>query len=305
MDSPEGIRADFERLVKRPEPSFDLARAALLVAAESDPQMDVDGCLHTLDTWAETLRARLDPEWNNLQKLARLRSFLFDDLRFRGDHEDYYSPSNSLLHQVMTRRLGVPLTLSIIFMELGWRVGMPFEGVGFPGHFLVRLTGEPRDLLLDPYRDGMSVNQEDCLHMLREISGGKLTMRGEYLQSISKHDMITRLLKNLKGAYLRLDDDEGALAAVDRLLLLHPEDLDEVRDRGPAALPAAALRRGARCPGRVSRGEPRSSRSRGDRAACRDLETAGGEPQLGQRSTARTGAGAAVGCGRRVSGGAG
>jgi len=232
MDSPEGIRADFERLVKRPETTFDLARAALLVAAESDPRMDVDGCLHTLDTWAETLRARLDPEWNNLQKLARLRSFLFDDLRFRGDHEDYYSPTNSLLNQVMTRRLGVPLTLSIIFMELGWRVGIPFEGVGFPGHFLVRLTGEPRDLLLDPFRDGMSVNLDDCLRMLQEISGGKLQMRGEYLNSVSKHDMITRLLKNLKGAYLRQDDDHGALAAVDRLLLLHPQDLDEVRDRG-------------------------------------------------------------------------
>ena len=232
MDSPEGIRADFERLVKRPETTFDLARAALLVAAESDPRMDVDGCLHTLDTWAETLRARLDPEWNNLQKLARLRSFLFDDLHFRGDQEDYYSPSNSLLNQVMTRRLGVPLTLSIIFMELGWRVGIPFEGVGFPGHFLVRLTGEPRDLLLDPYRDGMSVSEEDCLRMLYEISGGKLQMRGEYLNSVSKHDMITRLLKNLKGAYLRQENDVGALAAVDRLLLLHPEDLDELRDRG-------------------------------------------------------------------------
>jgi regulator of sirC expression with transglutaminase-like and TPR domain len=232
MESPQGIRADFERLVKRPEPAFDLARAALLVAAESDPGTDVDGCLHTLDTWAAELRARLDPEWNNLQKLARLRSFLFDHLRFRGDHKDYYSPSNSLLNEVMASRKGVPLTLSIIFMELGWRIGMPFEGVGFPGNFLVRLTGEPRDLLLDPYRSGMSVHEEDCVHMLNEISGGKLQMRDEYLISITKHDMITRLLKNLKGAYLRQDDDENALAAVDRLLLLHPGDLDEVRDRG-------------------------------------------------------------------------
>jgi regulator of sirC expression with transglutaminase-like and TPR domain len=232
MGFTERIRADFERMVKRPEPAFELARAALLVAAESNPNMDVDGHLHTLETWAERLRAQVQPEWNNLQKLARLRNFVFEELRFRGDHVDYYSPCNSLLNEVMERRLGIPLTLSIIFMELGWRVGIPFEGVGFPGRFLVRLAGEPRDLLLDPYRDGMSVHDEDCRAMLREISGGKLEMRDDFLNSVSKHDMIARLLLNLKGAYLRANDDEGALAAVDRLLLLHPEDAEEVRDRG-------------------------------------------------------------------------
>jgi regulator of sirC expression with transglutaminase-like and TPR domain len=232
MGSTKGIRADFERLVKRPEATFDLARAALLIAAESNPNVDVDRTLHTLDTWAAELRGRIDPEWNNLQKLARLRNFVYEDLHFRGDQEDYYSPSNSMLNEVMERRLGVPLTLSIVFMELGWRLGIPFEGVGFPGHFLVRLTGEPRDLLLDPYRDGMSVHEEDCHRMLREISGGKLALRHEHLHSVSKHDMIARLLLNLKGAYLRAEDDEGALSAVDRLLVMRPDDVDEIRDRG-------------------------------------------------------------------------
>ena len=232
MGSTERIRADFERLVKRPEPAFDLARAALLIAAESNPNVDVDVHLHTLDTWAAELKAILQPEWNNLQKLARLRNFVFEVLRFRGDHEDYYSPSNSMLNEVMERRLGVPLTLSIIFMELGWRVGIPFEGVGFPGHFLVRLTGEPRDLLLDPFRDGMSVHEEDCRRMLDEISGGKLALRGDHLNSITKHDMIVRLLMNLKGAYLRADNDQGALAAVEKLLVLDPENTEEIRDRG-------------------------------------------------------------------------
>src|SRR5437867_1041612 len=150
MLDPDRIRADFIQMVRRPEPTIDLAKVALLVAAESDPNVDVDGELRTLQSWAEELNRRLDPEWNNLQKLARLRSFLFEELGFRGDRQDYFSPSNSLLHQVFKRRLGIPLTLSIVFMELGWRVGIPFEGVGFPGHFLARLTGEPRALLLDP-----------------------------------------------------------------------------------------------------------------------------------------------------------
>src|SRR5438067_1517404 len=138
-----------------PRCSRTTVRAALLVAAESDPNLDVDGELHRIDTWAAELRARLEPGWNNLQKLARLRSFVFEELGFRGDHRDYYSPSNSLLHEVLQRRRGIPLTLGIVMLELGWRIGIPFEGVGFPGHFLVRLTGEERDLLLDPFRRGM------------------------------------------------------------------------------------------------------------------------------------------------------
>lgn len=232
MSSDKDIRADFVRMIQRPEPAIDLARTALLVAAESDPNVDVDGELATLESWADELKRRLDPEWNNLQKLARLRAFLFEELGFRGDRTDYFSPSNSLLHEVLKRRLGIPLTLSIIFMELGWRVGIPFEGVGFPGHFLVRLTGEPGDLLLDPYRRGMSVYEEDCRKMLLDTTGGKLRFEQRLLASVGKREMIVRLLNNLKGAYLRAGQDALALAAVERLLVLDPNDAEEVRDRG-------------------------------------------------------------------------
>ncbi len=232
MAVPENIRDDFVRAVGRSEPALDLARAALLVAAESDPRLDVDSQLHTLESWATELRARLEPGWNNLQKLARLRSFVFEELGFRGDSNDYFNPCNSLLNQVMERRLGVPLTLSIIFMELGWRVGIPFEGVGFPGHFLVRLTGEPRDLVLDPFNHGRTMHEDDCRRLLDEVTGGRLEFDGRLLASVTKRDIITRLLLNLKGAYLRANQDEDALAAVERLLLIHPEDMDEVRDRG-------------------------------------------------------------------------
>jgi regulator of sirC expression with transglutaminase-like and TPR domain len=232
MQGPDRIRADFVRMIQSPEPTIDLARTALLVAAESDPNVDVDGELRTLESWGEELRRRLDPSWNNLQKLARLRSYVFEELGFRGDREDYFSPSNSLLHEVFKRRLGIPLTLSIVFMEVGWRAGIPLEGVGFPGHFLVRLPGEPCDLVLDPYRRGMSVHEEDCRHMLLESTGGKLEFQPDLLASVGKRDMILRLLNNLKGAYLRVGEDQLALATVERLLVLHPEDADQVRDRG-------------------------------------------------------------------------
>src|SRR5207249_2427199 len=122
MLSPDDIRADFVRMMSKPEAAIDLARTALLVAAESDPNVDVDGELHTLESWAAELRARLDPGWNNLQKLARLRAFVFEELGFRGDRTDYYHPRNSLLHEVIKRRRGIPLTLAIVMMEVGWRI---------------------------------------------------------------------------------------------------------------------------------------------------------------------------------------
>jgi regulator of sirC expression with transglutaminase-like and TPR domain len=232
MMVPEDIRADFVQMVNRPDEALELARIALLVAAESDLEVDIDGELRQLEGWAEELRSRLGPDLNNLQKLARLRSFVFDDLGFRGDRRDYYSPSNSLLHQVMKRRRGIPLTLSIVFMELGWRIGIPFEGVAFPGHFLVRLPGEPRDLLLDPYKRGMMVHEEDCRQMLLESTGGRMSYDPALTASVGKRDMVARLLHNLKGAYLRAGDDAQALAAVERLLVLKPDDPEEIRDRG-------------------------------------------------------------------------
>jgi regulator of sirC expression with transglutaminase-like and TPR domain len=232
MSSPADIRAEFARLMAGPDDSIDLGRAALLVAAGSDPRCDVDACVRTLDEWGRTLADRIAPDWNNLQKLARLRALLFDDLQFRGDRKTYHAPENSLLHQVMERRLGIPLTLSIVFMEVGRRVGIPFEGVGFPGHFLVRLTGEPKDLLLDPFWHGQSVHEEDCRSMLEQAGAGATSFRPELIAGVTKRMMIARLLSNLKGAYLRADDEAGALSAVERLLILHPDDAVEVRDHG-------------------------------------------------------------------------
>ncbi|HTO91869.1 MAG TPA: transglutaminase-like domain-containing protein [Candidatus Sulfotelmatobacter sp.] len=226
------IRQDFIRSVERPEPAMDLARTALIVAAESDPNVDVDGVLHTLDSWADELRRRLDPDWNNLQKLARLRAYLFEELGFAGERRDYYNPNNSLLHQVMKSRRGIPLTLAIVFMELGWRLGIPFEGVGFPGHFMVRLTGEPGDLILDPFEHGCSVHEEDLRRILQEVGGGALEFHEDLVASVGKRDIIRRLLNNLKGAYLRAGDDQHALAAVERLLLMLPGDAHETRDAG-------------------------------------------------------------------------
>jgi regulator of sirC expression with transglutaminase-like and TPR domain len=232
MTEPSQIRERFVEMVRRPDDQIELARAALLVAAENDPTLDVDAEMARLEQWAGELARRIEPQWNSLQRLARLRTFMYEDLGFKGDVRGYYSPSNSFLHSVMSRRLGIPLTLGMVFMEIGWRIGVPFEGVGFPGHFLVRLTGEPGDLLLDPYDHGASVHEDDCQRMIQLTTGGTVPFDPSMLRPLGKRDMIARLLFNLKVACLKAGDDIGALSAVDRLLLLHPDDPPELRDRG-------------------------------------------------------------------------
>lgn len=232
MHDPEVLRAQFAELVGRDDERIELARAALLVAAESDAALDPEACLATLDEWAAALVATLPADATSLQRLVRLRAFMFEELGFRGDVHDYYSPENSLLHAVMQRRLGIPLTLGIVFMELGWRIGLRFEGVGFPGHFLVRLAGEESDLLLDPFDHGTSVHEDDCRRMIAASSSGTLAFEPGMTRSVTRRDMVARLLLNLKVARLRARDLTGALAAVDKLLVMFPESPPELRDRG-------------------------------------------------------------------------
>ncbi len=232
MHDPEVLRAQFAELVGRDDERIELARAALLVAAESDAALDVEACLATLDEWAAALTASLPTDATSLQRLARLRAFMFEELGFRGDVRDYYSPENSLLHSVMQRRLGIPLTLGIVFMELGWRIGLRFEGVAFPGHFLVRLAGEESDLLLDPFDHGTSVHEDDCRRMIAASSSGALAFEPGMTRSATRRDMVARLLLNLKVARLRGRDLAGALAAVDHLLVMFPDSPPELRDRG-------------------------------------------------------------------------
>ena len=232
MNEPPHLNAEFIDLIQRPDDSLELARAALLVAAECDANLDVPGELARIREWGDELARRIDPEWNNLQRLARLRAFLFEELGFRGDRSDYFSPSNSLLHEVVQRRRGIPLTLGILMLELGWRVGMPLEGVGFPGHFLVRLAGEPSDVLLDPFSRGMVVREADCERMLADSTKGRVTFEPGMIASVRRRDMLLRLLNNLKNAYLRQGADALALGIVHHLIALSPEDAEETRDRG-------------------------------------------------------------------------
>jgi regulator of sirC expression with transglutaminase-like and TPR domain len=225
-------RARLAELIRRPDPEIDLAGGALLIAAEEYPQLRDAPYLHRLDLLAERVRDRLGSETAPVLVLSGLCRVLFEEESFRGNGEAYYDPRNSFLNDVLDRRLGIPITLGIVVLEVGWRVGLPLSGVNFPGHFLVRYEGEVARLLVDPFDGGRVLWEDEGQALLDRVYGGMVRMRDEFLAPATRLDILARVLTNLKGIYLNARDDQRALAAVDRILLLRPGSAVEMRDRG-------------------------------------------------------------------------
>jgi regulator of sirC expression with transglutaminase-like and TPR domain len=225
-------RSRLATLVAQPEAELDLAKAALLIAAEEYPQLTPEPYLRRLDLLAERVKDRLDDEGAGPVVLQELTRVLFREEGFRGNAEAYYDPRNSFLNDVLDRRLGVPLTLSIVVLEVGWRLGLPLRGVNFPGHFLVRYDGEAMPLLVDPFQRGEIRFEDQAQELLDRVYGGAVALQPDYLRPAGKKDILVRLLSNLKGIYLNAHDDVKALGVVERIILIRPAALDELRDRG-------------------------------------------------------------------------
>ncbi|MEN9203000.1 MAG: tetratricopeptide repeat protein [Thermostichus sp. DG_1_6_bins_120] len=211
---------------------IDLGRASLWIAQEAYPDLDVEEYWAALDEMAAEVRERLPPERYPLRILKILNHYLFEDLGFRGNREDYYDPRNSFLNEVIDRRLGIPITLSLLYLELARRLDFPMAGVGMPGHFLVRPLFEGSEIWVDPFHKGEILFPEDCQERLTQIYGPGIRLQEQYLAPTSSRMILVRLLNNLKHIYLRRGELEPALAAVERILLLIPEDLGQLRDRG-------------------------------------------------------------------------
>lgn len=225
-------RSRFAELVERPEPELNLAEAALLVAAEAYPQLTPEPYLQRLDELAERVRDRTWDETAPIVMLDDVARVLFQEERFRGNQAQYYDPRNSFLNDVLDRRLGIPLTLGIVYLEVGWRLGLPLHGVNFPGHFLVRFEGEAVKLLVDPFQSGLVRFEDEAQALLDQVYGGSVRLKPEYLRVADRHAILVRLLSNLKGIYLNRRDEVKALSAIERILLITPDSMDEERDRG-------------------------------------------------------------------------
>ncbi len=215
----------------KPDDEIDLARAALLVAMEEYPQLPVERYLGRLDLLALEVKDRLDGETAPPLVLESLVDHLGRVRGFAGNREAYYDPRNSFLNDVLDRKLGIPLTLGIVTLEVGWRLGLPLVGVNFPGHFLVRYQGEAVPMLLDPFYGSVSF-QEDAQGLLDRVYGGAVPMQPRFLREASRRDMLVRLLTNLKAIYLKVNQLPRALAAIERILMLRPTLKGAVRDRG-------------------------------------------------------------------------
>ncbi len=225
-------RSRFAALVLGAEAELPLAEAALLIAAEEYPQLLPEPYLRRLDLLAERVHDRLSDETAPLVLLQELSRVLFQEEGFRGNTEEYYDPRNSFLNDVLDRRVGIPITLSVVYLEVGWRLGLPLEGVNFPGHFLVRYQGEALRILVDPFQGGELRFEGDAQALLDRVYGGSVNLVPEYLRPAARKDILVRILANLKGIYLNGHDDVRALAAVERLQLLRPGEPEELRDRG-------------------------------------------------------------------------
>jgi regulator of sirC expression with transglutaminase-like and TPR domain len=211
---------------------LDLVEAAMWIAAEEYQDLDVEHqCGRIRLICAEGAR-RVHETRNPFARLDGLRAYLFEELGFRGNLEQYNDPRNSFLNDVLDRRLGIPLTLSILFVEQARAAGFDARGVGLPGHFVARMSYEGRTILVDPFHAGSVISQEDCKQLVARSTGRGWLFRPGYLEGTTERAMLARLLMNLKYAYLGRSDYARALAAVERLLLVTPGDSGEIRDRG-------------------------------------------------------------------------
>jgi regulator of sirC expression with transglutaminase-like and TPR domain len=217
-------------LVQDPERDVDLVEAALLVAADFAPGLDVAAQRERLAALAEAARGPVLATWSDAARIEALNRFLFEREGFSGNRDAYEDPRNSLLHEVLDRRRGLPITLSLVYLDVGRRLGLPVEGIGFPGHFLVRWRGK-EDVLIDAF-NGRVLSDEAVAGLLREALGHDAVFSRAELKPISPHAFLVRLLSNLKRHFALASDFANALVCCERLLQLSPEDPEELRDRG-------------------------------------------------------------------------
>jgi regulator of sirC expression with transglutaminase-like and TPR domain len=230
----------FAELLAREEAQIDLARACLLISQDAYPGLDVEGYLGEIERFAARLRGRLQGRRGVEEGVVELNQFLFDELGFHGNARDYYDPRNSYLNEVLDRRMGIPLTLSVLYLEVGKRIGLALEGVSFPGHFLVRLPLRGSMLVLDPFSGGEPQSETDLRARLRRVvpagTTGPVPLEElpleQFLEPAGKRQILARLLRNLKGIYREADKPERLLEVLNRMLLVAPEAHGELRERG-------------------------------------------------------------------------
>lgn len=226
----------FAALVSQTPESIPLAEATLEIARGEYPGLDVRGYLERMDGLVRDA-VRADPGRHAPAdvRLQALNQVLFQDAGFSGNLGDGADPRNSYLNDALDRRTGLPVILSVIYLEVGARLGLRLAGVGMPLHFIVRLLEEEPPLFIDPFNKGTLMSQEDCRALLHRVSAGKVELQPEHLHPCSGRRILARILRNLKAIYVKDRDMARARRVVDQILIVQPEAVAEIRDRGMMA----------------------------------------------------------------------
>ena len=232
------MNVDLERFAELvSQDQFDLAQASLLLAQDVYPDIDVSAYLERLDDIAAAVKRTVASDAFAEQKVLALNRHLFYEMRFSGNIDDYYDPRNSYLNEVIERRTGIPITLSILYMEIGRRLGLRLQGVSFPGHFLVKLRVTGGQLVLDPFCGGEAQSESELRARLARVlpqrEADTLPL-SQILQAATPRQILARLLRNLKGIYLQSEEAQNALGVMQRMVMVAPHAAEEVRDRGLA-----------------------------------------------------------------------
>jgi len=225
-------RQSFSAMAELDDETFPLDRVALTLAQEQYPDLDSRKYLKHLDTLAARVDLLTGTDRTSISVIESINEVLFIQEGLRGNSEDYYNPRNYYLNEVLDRKLGIPVTLSVIYMEMGKRISFPIKGIGFPGHFLVKHVSDDSEIIIDAFNLGRILTLKDCQELLDKTSGGTITMNTALLQPMGNRAIITRILYNLKGIYKQTEQYYEALSILEKILLLNPGIPSEVRDRG-------------------------------------------------------------------------
>jgi len=232
----------FAELLRAPEPDIDLARGALCIARIEHPDLIAEHALKHLDELAS--RSGAAGLGDELRTLHRLREFLFAEEGFRGNADDYYDPRNSCLNDVLDRRLGIPITLALVTMEVGARVGLSIQGIGLPGHFIVGARVNTESVLLDPFSGGAVLTLDGAHKVVAKALGKSVKLTEASFAPCSRRQLLARMLNNLKAVYVSRREWAKALETVECLIAADGDSPAHLRDRGSIRMKLGQFHRG-------------------------------------------------------------
>lgn len=221
----------FSELIRLPDEQIDLIEAALVIAAESYPGLDIEHYLQKFNVIVQNAKTYLKAAQSGKEHAAQLCDFLFVQQGFIGSQKDYYDPRNSFLNEVLDRRVGIPITLALLYIGVARNCGWEMYGINFPGHFLTKYVGQEGEIIIDPFA-GKIMDRSECQIRYQAIMGNQEIVGEHYLQKAKSKEILIRMLRNLKNIYLKKEEWEAALSCCHRILLIAPDSLIELRNRG-------------------------------------------------------------------------